>query len=81
MRWLAFIKQYQIPAIFVESSVNTTLIEQISKDANVRVGGLLYSDAMDEPGKMETVAGDTYDLGTYIGMLKHNVNTMVEALR
>ena len=76
-----YIKQHQVAAIFVESSVNRTLIDRISKDANVNVGGLLYSDAMDEPGKMETIDGETYDLGTYSGMLKHNVNTVVEALK
>ncbi|MGY8689772.1 MAG: metal ABC transporter solute-binding protein, Zn/Mn family, partial [Verrucomicrobiales bacterium] len=80
-RMVDYIKQHQVAAIFVESSVNRTLIDRISKDANVNVGGLLYSDAMDEPGKMETIDGETYDLGTYSGMLKHNVNTVVEALK
>ncbi len=80
-RMVDFIKQHQIPAIFVESSVNKTLIEQIGKDAGVRVGGELFSDAMGEPGDMETVDGETYDVGTYVGMLKHNVNTVVEALK
>ena len=80
-RMVDFIKQHQIPAIFVESSVNKTLIEQIGKDANVHVGGELFSDAMGEPGVMESADGETYDVGTYIGMLKHNVNTVVEALK
>jgi hypothetical protein len=30
---------------------------------------------------METIGGETYDEGTVVGMLKHNVNTVVEALR
>jgi hypothetical protein len=30
---------------------------------------------------METAAGETYDLGTVVGMLKHNVNTIVEGLK
>ena len=80
-RMVDFIKDNGITAIFVESSVNKTLIEQIAADANVSVGGELFSDAMGEPGDMRTVNGDTYDAGTYIGMLKHNVNAIVEALR
>ena len=32
-------------------------------------------------GEMETVDGETYDVGTYLGMMKHNVNAMVGALR
>ncbi len=79
-RMVDFIKVHQIPAIFVESSVNATLIEQIGKDANVTIGGELFSDAMGEPGVTETVGGETYDVGTYVGMLKHNVNTVVKAL-
>lgn len=79
-RMVDFIKENQIPAIFVESSVNKTLIEEISKDAGVRVGGELFSDAMGEPGDMETANGEVYDVGTYVGMLKHNVNTVVDAL-
>jgi len=37
----------------------------------VKIGGNLFSDAMGAPGTPE---------GTYIGMVKYNVNTIVEAL-
>jgi manganese/zinc/iron transport system substrate-binding protein len=80
-RMVDFIKANGITAIFVESSVNKTLIEQIAADADVSVGGELFSDAMGEPGDVRTVNGDSYDVSTYIGMLKHNVNAIVEALR
>ncbi|MDB4808870.1 zinc ABC transporter substrate-binding protein [Verrucomicrobiales bacterium] len=80
-RMVDFIKANGITAIFVESSVNKALIEQIATDADVSVGGELFSDAMGEPGDVRTVNGDSYDVGTYIGMLKHNVNAIVEALR
>lgn len=72
-----FIKQNRIKAIFVESSVPHHAIERISKDANVKIGGELFSDAMGTPGQME----HGYDVGTYEGMVKHNLNTMVEALK
>ena len=76
-----FIKDNGVRAIFVESSVSPAAIERISKDAGVGIGGELYSDAMGAPGETETKHGDTYDLGTYEGMLKHNVYRIVDALK
>ena len=80
-RMVDFIKAHKIPAIFVESSVSPVLIQQISKDAGVQVGGELFSDAMGEPGQMELVDGESYDVGTFEGMFKHNINSIVEALK
>jgi len=76
-----FLKQKKVKAIFVESSVSRAAIERISKDSGAKIGGELFSDAMGTPGTMVTVAGETYDEGTYVGMLKHNINTAVEALK
>ncbi len=72
----AIIVERQIPAIFVESSVPPRYIEAVqaavkSKGFDVRVGGELFSDAMGNPGTPE---------GNYIGMVRHNVNTIVNAL-
>ncbi|MEM7395260.1 MAG: zinc ABC transporter substrate-binding protein, partial [Verrucomicrobiota bacterium] len=75
-----FIKERRIKAIFVESSVSPDVIKRVSEDANVTIGGELFSDAMGIPGTMETFDGETYDVGTYIGMLKHNINTAVSSL-
>lgn len=66
----------KIPAIFVESSIPPAIIEAVqaatrSRGWDVRIGGSLYSDAMGEAGTPE---------GTYIGMVRHNVSTIVEAL-
>jgi manganese/zinc/iron transport system substrate-binding protein len=72
-----FIKEKKVKAIFVETSVPHATIERISRDAGVQVGGELFSDAMGTPGKME----NGYDVGTYEGMIKHNLNTIVEALK
>jgi len=41
------------------------------------IGGELFSDAMGELGQME----GELDLGTYEGMIKHNISTIVNALR
>lgn len=72
-----FIKKNQIKAIFVESSVPPNAIRRISEDAGVKIGGELFSDAMGTPGQME----NGYDLGTYEGMVKHNLSTIVNALK
>jgi manganese/iron transport system substrate-binding protein len=59
-------------AVFVETSVNPKLIREIAADAGVRIGGSLYSDSMGEAGS----AGETY-----IGMMRENVLTIVDALQ
>jgi manganese/zinc/iron transport system substrate-binding protein len=65
-----------VRAIFVESSVPPATIEAVkaavqSKGWTVEIGGQLFSDAMGEAGTPE---------GTYIGMVRHNVDTIVAAL-
>ena len=72
-----FVKQQQVKALFVESSVSPVAIKRISQDAGVKVGGELFSDAMGTPGQIE----NGYDLGTYEGMIKHNLSTIVGALK
>ncbi|MCL4157770.1 UNVERIFIED_CONTAM: hypothetical protein GTU68_020786 [Idotea baltica] len=72
-----FIIENKVKAIFVESSVPKRTIEALqaavnSKDHQVEIGGTLYSDALGNAGTVE---------GTYIGMFKYNVNTIVNALK
>ncbi len=71
-----FIAERRIPAIFVESSVSPRSLEAVkaavkSKGFNVEIGGELFSDAMGNEGTPE---------GTYIGMVRHNIDTIVKAL-
>ena len=66
----------EIPAIFVESSVSTRSIESViagvrERGYEVQMGGSLYSDSMGARGTPE---------GTYTGMFRHNVETIVQAL-
>ena len=75
------IRERNVKAIFVESSVSPAAIERVSQDAGVKIGGELYSDALGTPGHLETVNGESYDAGTYEGFIKHNINTAVEALK
>ena len=72
-----FIKKMKVPAVFVESSVAHATINRISTDAGVKIGGELFSDAMGTPGQVE----NGYDLGTYEGMIKHNLETIINALK
>ncbi len=65
------IRSYGVKAIFVETSVNPKLIRQIAADAGVEIGGELYSDSMGARG----TAGETY-----LGMMRENVLTIVQAL-
>jgi manganese/zinc/iron transport system substrate-binding protein len=70
-----FIADHQIPAIFVESSVPVRNVEAVqaavqAKGFQVEIGGELFSDAMGDAGTIE---------GTYIGMVRHNVDTIVTA--
>jgi manganese/zinc/iron transport system substrate-binding protein len=75
-RMVDLIRSRGARAIFVESSVPPQAIQRIAADARVRVGGELFSDAMGTPGEIE----NGYDVGTYNGMIRHNLNTVVEAL-
>ncbi|MBE7513088.1 MAG: zinc ABC transporter substrate-binding protein [Anaerolineales bacterium] len=65
------IRESGVPAIFVESQVNPTLIEQIAREARVKVAPPLYTDSLGEAG----TEGETY-----LSMMDHNSLTIVEAL-
>ena len=71
-----FIVERQLPAIFIESSVPPKYIEAVqaavrARGFNVEVGGEIFSDAMGSPGTPED---------NYVGMVRHNINTIVNAL-
>lgn len=65
------IRDRQIPAIFVESTVNPKLIRQIANDNEIAIGGSLYADSLGEPGG---------EAATYLDMLRHNTNVIVAGL-
>jgi manganese/zinc/iron transport system substrate-binding protein len=71
-----FIVEREIPAIFVETSVPQRFVEALreavaARGSEVSIGGSLYSDAMGDAGTPE---------GTYIGMVRHNIDTIVAGL-
>ena len=67
-----YVKLKDLRSVFIETSVNPKLLEQISSETNAKIGGTLYSDSIGNEGTPE---------GTYIGAVKHNVNTVVNALK
>ena len=71
-----FVVTRRIPALFVESSVSPRGIEAVqaavkAKGFQVRLGGTLYGDALGDRGT---------PTGTYIGALRHNIDTIVQGL-
>lgn len=72
-----FIVDNKVKAVFVESSVSPKAIEAVvvgsgQKGHQLKIGGTLYSDALGEAGTPE---------GTFTGMVRHNVNTVVSSLK
>ena len=59
-------------AVFIESTINPKLIQQIAKDAGVKIGGKLYADSI---GDKDSPAS------TYLKMLRYNADVIVEALK
>lgn len=72
-----FIIDNNVKAVFIESSVPRRTVEALqaavkAQNQEVEIGGELYSDALGSAGTPEE---------TYIGMFKHNVETIVNALK
>lgn len=73
---IKIILDHKVPAVFIESSINPASINAVIEGAkkqglDIKLGGELFSDAMGEEGTPE---------GTYIGMYRHNVETIYKAL-
>ncbi len=74
---VSFLVERKIKAVFVETSVSDQNIRSLlegcaAKGHEVVIGGELFSDAMGADGTPD---------GTYEGMIKHNVDTIVKALK
>lgn len=73
----AYIIENRIPTMFVDTSSPSRGIQSVqaavkAKGYTVKIGGGLFSDAMGTPGTPE---------GTYIGMMRHNMNTIASMLQ
>jgi ABC-type Zn uptake system ZnuABC Zn-binding protein ZnuA len=67
---IAEIKAQGVKAIFLESIENPKVLKEITKETGAKIGGSLYADGLGEG-----------DASTFEGMYKHNVNTIVDALK
>lgn len=72
-----YIIHHQVHTLFIESSIPQRSLQAVQNAVHARgwhvtIGGELYSDAL---GDMQTTAH------TYIGMIKHNIDTIVVGLR
>ena len=71
------VAEAELKAIFVEASVPQRTVDAVRTGCEARgqavtIGGELFSDSLGATGTEE---------GTYMGMVRHNVETIVEALR
>jgi manganese/zinc/iron transport system substrate-binding protein len=72
-----FLVERKIKAVFVETSLADQNVKSLlegcaARGHTVTIGGTLFSDAM---------GGDGTPEGTYVGMVEHNVKTIVGALK
>jgi len=64
------IKKQQVKAIFLESMLNPKVSTEITKETGAKIGGTLYADGLGDGD------GSTYD-----GMMRHDISTIVDALK
>lgn len=66
-----FIKKNGVPALFVETNVDTRPMETVSQETGVDIAGEIYSDEIGKPGE----EGDTY-----IKYLEYNIKEIHDVL-
>jgi zinc/manganese transport system substrate-binding protein len=69
---IAQLKEDGAAALFVENITSPALVQQISDETGLEIGGRLFSDALSERGGPAT---------SYLAMFKHNLSTLLEALK
>jgi zinc/manganese transport system substrate-binding protein len=65
------VKRDKVSAIFIENMNDPRVIERVAREAGVRIGGTLYSDALSKPDG---------PAGTYPRMIRHNIETLVAGM-
>jgi ABC-type Zn uptake system ZnuABC Zn-binding protein ZnuA len=71
-RLIDIIKDKEIPAVFVESTVDQRYMETVANNANVEIAGEVYTDALGEEGS---------GAETYLKMIRHNAETFIDGLK
>ncbi len=70
-RLVDLVEEEQIPALFVESTIDQRYMETVSDNTGVDIFGEVYTDALGTEGS---------GAETYIDMMRHNVETIVSGL-
>lgn len=65
------LREQQVAALFVENITSPALVQQISDETGIEIGGRLFSDALSERGGPAT---------SYLSMFEHNLRTLLSAL-
>jgi len=71
MRLNQVIQENNIPVVFIESTINPKLLNQVASDNKISIGGKLYSDSL---GDKDSPAD------TYVNMIRHNTDVIVKGL-
>ena len=71
MRLNEVIQKHKIPVVFIESTINPKLLNQVAADNKISIGGKLYSDSL---GDKDSPAN------TYLNMIRHNTDVIVKGL-
>lgn len=66
------IRAEHIHALFLENAANPKLMQRIAQETGVRVGGMLYADALDAPER---------EAGSYLGMFRWNMQQLLAAFK
>ena len=64
------VKEQGVKAIFAEQIENPKVLAEITRETGAKIGGTLFADGLGEG-----------EAATYEGMMRHNVTTIVEALK
>ncbi|MFT6850690.1 MAG: zinc/manganese transport system substrate-binding protein, partial [Sphingobacteriales bacterium] len=68
---ISVIEKNKLPAIFIESTINPKLFQQLARDLKVIIGGKLFADSLGDSDSGAT---------TYLEMLRQNTKRIVGAL-
>lgn len=65
------IRESKVPAVFIESTINPKLLNQVASDNKIAIGGKLYSDSL---GDKDSPAD------TYLNLIRQNTDVIVSGL-
>lgn len=65
------LREEKVAGLFVENITSPALVQQISDETGIAIGGRLFSDALSERGGPAT---------SYLAMFQHNLGTLMAAL-